>query len=58
MCLYGHVSQTHTHTHRNTEREREREREREMKERFRFQIDYAANSSINFESNQLCDQQY
>lgn len=48
MCLYGHVSQTHTHT----------QTEREMKERFRFQIDYAANSSINFESNQLCDQQY
>ena len=47
---------TNSYTH--TETERDREREREMKERFRFQIDYAANSSINFESNQLCDQQY
>lgn len=48
MFVWTRVSQTHTHT----------QTEREMKERFRFQIDYAANSSINFESNQLCDQQY
>lgn len=48
MFVWTRVSQTHTHT----------QTEREMKERFRFQIDFAANSSINFESNQLCDQQY
>lgn len=54
MFVWTRVSQTHTHT----QKQRDRETEREMKERFRFQIDYAVNSSINFESNQLCDQQY